>query len=478
MEEEKMLKKVSFLVAVVMVVTMLFATFPAFAEPAEEAEYVRFTAEGNDPYANFSFSKEGNNSKIDPDTVLWAAIRYKTGSQYDSTGVEYTAQFYISPAAEPCIPIRYNFSGSWETAIIDMKSVSAVTELESKWDSTFYTATSSIRFDPLEPDRDPENTTGDSSSGQVNSGDYIDIAWVAFFEKEEDAKAYTGKESTPYCILDVESLMNPNGANNLKADRCDSSGVLAPTEPPKDLPVKYVVSPRLLDPQTFTTHESAAIEFTVPEGMSFKSFILTSAPTWGAQANATLDAAIYAWNRDYDTTIEGKELGTFREEEHVDNFDLEMDFGVILPPGKYVIYMTATDDTIGAWGGDLDEINYDAIFYFDDMENESWFPYSAIKLINGTDSAIELPTPAPTAVPTEKPTAAPTAEPTEKTETAAPTDAPKATDAPATADNNNSGTKDNDVKKGMPLGAIIGIVAAAVVAAAVVIAIVIKKKKK
>ena len=225
-----MLKKVSFLVAVVMVVTMLFATFPAFAEPAEEAEYVRFTAEGNDPYANFSFSKEGNNFKIDPDTVLWAAIRYKTGSQYDSTGVEYTAQFYINPAAEPCIPIHYNFSGTWETAIIDMKSVSEVTEMESKWDSTSYTATSSIRFDPLEPDRDPENTAGDSSSGQVNSGDYIDIAWIAFFEKEEDAKAYTGKESTPYCILDVESLMSLNGANNLKADRCDSSGVLAPTK--------------------------------------------------------------------------------------------------------------------------------------------------------------------------------------------------------------------------------------------------------
>ena len=132
-----MLKKVSFLVAVVMVVTMLFATFPAFAEAAEEAEYVRFTAEGNDPYASFSFSKDGNNSKIDPDTVVWAAIRYKTGSQYDSTGVEYTAQFYISPAAEPCVPIHYNFSGNWETAIIDLTSVSTDTELESKCDSTF-----------------------------------------------------------------------------------------------------------------------------------------------------------------------------------------------------------------------------------------------------------------------------------------------------------------------------------------------------
>ena len=148
----------------------------------------------------------------------------------------------------------------------------------------------------------------------------------------------------------------------------------------------------------------------MPEGMSFKSLSLSS-PTWGAQENASLDAVIYAWNSDYDTTIAGTELGTFRKENHVDNMEVEMDFGVILPPGKYVIYMTATDDTIGAWNGNYDEVGYDAIFYFDDMENESWFPASWITLINGTDKAIEIATPAPTEVPTEKPTATPTEAP-------------------------------------------------------------------
>ena len=477
-----MLKKVTFLVAVVMVAAMLFAAIPATADEAGEAEFVRFTALGNDPYATFSFSQEGNNDRIDPDTVKWAALRYRTGSQYDSTGVEYTAQFYVSPAAEPCIPVRYTFSGKWETAIIDMTSVTSVTELDSKWDSSSYTATTTIRFDPLEPDRDPENTAGDASSGQVNEDDYIDVAWIAFFEKEEDAKAYTGKEDTAYCLLDVDCLLVLNGSNNLKAELYTDEGIVAPTEPPADAPVKYVLSPReaaVNNPQQFTGHESAAIEFTVPEGMSFKSLTLSS-PTWGAQENATLDAVIYAWDKDYDTTIAGKELGTFRKEKHVDNMDLEMDFGVILPPGKYVIYMTAEDDTIGAWNGTIDDVAYDALFYFDDMENESWFPASWITLINGTEHAIELPTPGPTAEPTEKPTAAPTAEPT-----AAPTAAP-ATNAPATEaakptdkadDKDNKDNSDKD-KKGLPTAAIIGIAVGAVALAAVIAGIVIKGSKK
>ena len=472
-----MLKKLSILVAAVIAITMLFSAMPAFAAEAEETDYVRFTALGNDPYATFTYSKEGNNSRIDPDKVTWAALRYKTGSQYDSSGFEYTGQFYISPAAEPCIPIKYNHTGKWETAIIDMTSVSEATSLESKWSSDTYTAVTTIRFDPLEPDRDPENTSS-AGNGQVNADDYIDVAWIAFFEKEEDAKAYTGKENTPYCILDVACLMNLNGANNLKVDRCDSGGVVAPTEAPADTPVKYSVSPRSMDPQTFTNHVSAAIEFVVPEGKSFKAFILTGAPTWGAQGNANLDATIYAWNRDYDTTIEGKALGTYREEVHIDNNDLIMDFGVILPPGKYVIYMTAEDDTIGAWGGNMDEINFDAIFHFDDEENESWFPFSDILLINGTSQAIEIPTPEPTAVPTEKPTAAPTEVPTAQPATDVPATEAPATQEPAKATDNSGKTDNKDAKKGLPTGAIIGIVAAAVVVAGVVVALVLAKSKK
>ena len=125
----------------------------AYAEE-DEADYVRFTATGNDPYATFKFSAEGKHATIDPDTVKWAAIRYRTISEVDNTGVPFKGQLYVSPAAEPFVPITYNFSKNWETAIIDCTSVAQSTTLDSIWDSESYKNTSTIRFDPLESDRD------------------------------------------------------------------------------------------------------------------------------------------------------------------------------------------------------------------------------------------------------------------------------------------------------------------------------------
>ena len=278
----------------------------------------------------------------------------------------------------------------------------------------------------------------------LNAISWMDYAFVAFFKTGDEANAFADADKAG------------------KVKLIDDAALVV---------TKYVISPRSLDPMQFNGH-NAAIEFTVPEGQSFKAFILTQSPTWGKQENANLDASIYAWNRDYDTTIEGTALGTFREEAHVDNNNLTMDFGVILPPGKYVILMTAEDDTIGAWGGNLDEINFDALFYFDDVENENWFPFCELLLAEGTDQAIEIPTPAPTAEPTEKPTAAPTAEPTEAVVTEAPTDEPAAepTKAP--------GGEAESEKGGLPTGAVIGIVAGVVVAAAAVAGILIGRSKK
>ena len=284
----------------------------------------------------------------------------------------------------------------------------------------------------------------------LNAIEWMDYSYVAFFKTADEANAFAEAEK---------------------------AGKVTLFDDTKVTTIKYTVSPRSMDPKTFTGHDSTAIEFTVPDGYSFKAFVLTAAPTWGTQENANLDATIFAWNKDYDTTIEGIELGSFREECHADNMNLVMDFGVILPPGKYVIYITAEDDTIGAWGGNMDEINYDAIFYFDDMEDESWFPYSEILLVEGTDLAIELPTPAPTAEPTEKPTAAPTAE-----HTAAPTAVP-VTDVPSTEaakPTDNAGNKDSadNTNKGLSTGALIGIIAGAVAVAVAVAAVIVAKGKK
>lgn len=288
----------------------------------------------------------------------------------------------------------------------------------------------------------------------LNRIEWMDYSYVAFFKTEDEANAFAEAEK---------------------------AGKVSLFDDTKLVPVKYLVSPRLADPQNFALHYSAAIEFTVPEGKSFTGFVLTAAPTWGTQENANLDAEIYAWYKDFDTTIGYAPLGTYREECHVDNMNLVMDFGLILPPGKYVIYMTAEDDSIGAWGGNIDEVNFDAMFYFDDEENDGWFPYSEILLLDGTDFAIEVPTPAPTAVPTEKPTAAPTPEATEAPATDVPATDPPA--APTGDKGDNNGGSDNkgtdDAKGGLQTGAIIGIVAGAVaVVCAVVIAVVVKKKKK
>ena len=179
-----MKRKISLFAAVLMALTLLLTAVPATAAESSVIEFARFTATDNDPYASYKFSSEGNNDEIDPDVVLWAAIRYRTEAQYDSTGVEYTGQFYICPAAEPCIPFKYEFTRNWETVIVDLTSVNESTDLDSKWDSLSYSQPFKIRFDPLEPDRDSEDTSMDDLNGQVLEGDYIDVAWIAFFEKK------------------------------------------------------------------------------------------------------------------------------------------------------------------------------------------------------------------------------------------------------------------------------------------------------
>ena len=72
-----------------------------------DPEYVRFIGGGFDPYASFEFSSNGQNDEIDPDAVRWAAIRHRTSARYNENNVEYIAQFYVIPAAEPFIPAHY-----------------------------------------------------------------------------------------------------------------------------------------------------------------------------------------------------------------------------------------------------------------------------------------------------------------------------------------------------------------------------------
>ncbi|MBP1587893.1 MAG: hypothetical protein ILO53_05780 [Clostridia bacterium] len=229
-----MKKLIALLVSLSLVLGMaVIGAVSAFAEGADEAEYVRFTADGNDPYGTFTFSDKGTNTTIDPDTVTWAAVRYRTISQKDTQDNDYIAQFYISPAQEPCIPVTWTFSGNWETVVVDLTSVKTTSDLESKFDSTYYTAVSSIRFDPLESNRDAETNDPESGDPEVVKGDSIDVAWIAFFKTEEEAKAYTGTGDSPYCILDADSLTKMTGKNNITATKYVNGEAAATPEPPE-----------------------------------------------------------------------------------------------------------------------------------------------------------------------------------------------------------------------------------------------------
>ncbi len=202
------------LIAIAVVIIMAVSVFSAIAEAADVLEYVHIEASGNDPYANFTFH---DGATIDPDTVKWAKIKYRTITETDNTGVQLIGQFYINPAAEPFVPVKYKHSQKWETLVIDLTSVSEKATVASKWNSSSYTGVSQIRFDPMESDRDAEAAHNEEDTAVVADGDCIDIAWIAFFESEADAKAYDGTQNTPAVILLPEDLAAYTPGNAIKS---------------------------------------------------------------------------------------------------------------------------------------------------------------------------------------------------------------------------------------------------------------------
>ena len=463
-----MKKKLALFTAVVMCAVLVFSALPGFAEDAAPAEepFARFTALGNDPYATCNCSEKGNHTAIDPDTVVWAAIRYRTDAQYDSTGVEYKAQFYINPAAEPCVPITYKFTKEWETAVVDLTATTESTDLDSKWNSASYTGTTAVRFDPLEPDRDSENTEHDAESGQVQKGDFIDIRWIAFFEKKEDAEAYTGVEDTPYCILDLDCFKAHSGANNLKIK------VLSGDEDPDaqigDPGLFYLYDPDVgvntgwwLNPVV----EGATIDVTFEIDKWFDGFNYFA---YCSPGDVFMTIVLYNDNEDEVWTGEATCNG---------NTDYSVELGKRVKPGSY---------TLSFIGGDMSEVDYDNWFVLGSGEANEALDEDYVSVMGGATNGNTGPapfisfticaadpdyTPEPTKAP---PTQAPTKEPTEAPTKAAATEAPteKAPEKPTEAANRSA--DDQKSKTGL----IIGIVAAAAVLAAAVVVIVVSSKKK
>lgn len=273
-------------IILVFVILAAIAALPTYA--AEDFTYVHIVAGGNDPYATFRFNSSGKNASIDPDVVKWAVVKYRTITETDNTGVQYIGQFYISPAAEPFIPIKYNHTQQWETIVVDLTSVSEKTSLASKWNTKSYTDLTSIRFDPLESNRDAELQQSESDTAVVSAGDSIDIAFIAFFDNEEDAKAYDGTQDTPYCIILPDDLEWYEAGNAID-----------------DVEVIEGKKPR---PTEETTAEESTEEATTEAATDAATEVATEAATDAATEGAT-DAATEAAT-EADTSATGAETET------------------------------------------------------------------------------------------------------------------------------------------------------------------------
>ncbi len=177
------------------------------AEAAPEGEtidYAHYVASANDPY----FAYE-NTIDIDPEVVTWAQIKYRTITEKDSLDNTLTGQIYITPAAEPFIPVKWNHTGNWETIVVDLTSVSEKTTLTSLWKDSLGLG---FRLDPMESNRDAEANTGDDPAA-VLPDSAIDVAYVAFFETEEAAKAFDGVNGA-VALVDAAMLAAPSAATN------------------------------------------------------------------------------------------------------------------------------------------------------------------------------------------------------------------------------------------------------------------------
>ena len=475
------MKRIISLFSLVLALVVLAASVvPAFAEneapvaadPNEETDYVRFTSTtGFDPYGTFYFSEDGNNTEIDPDEVLYAAVRYRTITEFNEQGIELGAQFYIMNPAEPYIPVIYNHTKQWETVIVDMTSVSVTKKgMDSIWDSDNYQFTSVIRFDPMEPNRENPNFDNDTNRGYVGNNAEIDIAWVAFFEKEEDAKAYTGKEDTPYCYIDAECFENYVSVSNMNVTRYINNETQQKTELKETV---INMQAQASNPVQLNGRELAIHTSEILEGYAMKNLILTACPTWGnTNGDSDVMADAYIWRGDYDSTIEFDPIASVEVLNHRDNAACSFDFGDALRYGAeyLIIVYPSNDGAFGFWTGSPlpDDCGWEV--YLDEIEEEENIPPISYTLLEVGDlGPIELPTKAPTAEPTKEPdpTEAPTA-----------TAAPEATEVPAPTKAPDEGKKDNGSDGDSSPAVLIAVIAAVVAAAAAAVIIIIKKKKK
>ena len=168
---------------------------------------------------------------------------------------------------------------------------------------------------------------------------------MGFFVNEEDAKAYTGVESTPYCMLNSDSLANPTSKFRLKTEKYGTT-----TEGEhKKITLNSGTTGDAID---ITGKELGIKTMLIPENCVLKYLIINSCSTWENTNNdSDACAEAYIWKGDYDSTYAGKPVASAELYAHSDNADCYFNFGNSLRYGyEYLIVITATNaGRIGYW---------------------------------------------------------------------------------------------------------------------------------
>ena len=234
-------KILTLVMTIVMIATLSVA---AMAETIE-FDYARFTAAGNDPNGTFEIGA------IDRTVTKWAVIKYRTITEKDSTGVQIKGQIYAK-AAEPHCLVTWNHSQQWETVVLDLTTTFDNGATPEIWTTTTDTT---FRFDMMESNRDAvANTTDDPAV--IEEGSQIDIAYIAFYNSEADAKA----ETNAVVVVDAEQLATAFTApNNLSAEVLTETIVLPDPEPETEAEVVDAVVEEAAAPQTFDAGIIAAV---------------------------------------------------------------------------------------------------------------------------------------------------------------------------------------------------------------------------
>lgn len=211
------------IIAIAITLAMMATLLSAFVcvNAAEGFEYAEIIASDGDPYFYPHFQ---GNVTIDPATTQWVAIKYRANSAIDGAFIEIYASAPAAPGAHETI----NGDGNWNVAVFNVKDA-------GNWDSNYGSDQTRARFDPIE-------------GGKAVDGAKIDIAWIAFFNNEADAQAYTGTESTAACVITPAQMLDQVGAadaNNIKSITvysADGTATVVTNPTTADVPVIAIAS--------------------------------------------------------------------------------------------------------------------------------------------------------------------------------------------------------------------------------------------